>query len=157
MLTMQVQEAARANRNFFAAGGLRAVAAALPRVSLRIATDRPPRSDPIPRRHNSWLSRSQWPSSDRPFAALAGPDACAAAKGSVSGSSRDAHGRGCEAAARYGGSCAEVRQVQSAVGVRLEEIFQSSQNSRAPPVSIANLDPLAFAQALDYYSGQRLL
>src|SRR6516165_10965534 len=96
MLTMQVQEAARANRNFFAAGGLRAVAAALPRVSLRIATDRPPRSDPIPRRHNSWLSRSQWLSSDRPFAALDGPDACAAAKGSVSDSSRDAPGRGCE-------------------------------------------------------------
>src|SRR5215475_8575403 len=67
-----------------------------PRVSLRIASDRPPRSGPIPRKHNSWLSRSQWLSSDRPSAALAGPDACAAAKDSVSDSSRDAHGRGCE-------------------------------------------------------------
>src|SRR5215813_13975431 len=94
VLTTQIQEAARANPKFFA--GLRAGVAALPRVSLRIATDRPPRSGPIPRRHNSSLSRSRWLSSDRPFAALAGPDACAAAKDSVSGSSRDAHGKGCE-------------------------------------------------------------
>src|SRR5262252_6297887 len=57
---MQIQEAARANRKFFFAGGLRADAAALPRVSLRIASDRTPRSGPIPRKHNSWLSRSQW-------------------------------------------------------------------------------------------------
>src|SRR5215469_11930883 len=96
ILTMRIiQEAARASRKFFA--GLRAGAAALPRVSLRIASDRPPRSGPIPRRHNSWLSRSQWLSSDRPFATPAGPDASAAAKDSVSGSSRDAPGRGCEA------------------------------------------------------------
>src|SRR5262249_29742773 len=95
ILTMRIiQEAARANRKFVV--GLRAGAAALPRVALQIASDRPPRSGPIPRKHNSWLSRSQWLSSDRPFAALAGPDACAAAKDSVSDSSRDAHGRGCE-------------------------------------------------------------
>src|SRR5215831_14358073 len=90
------QEAARVNPKFFAAGGLRAGAAALPRVSLRIASDRPPRSGPIPRRHSSSLSRSQWMSSDRPFAALGGPDASAAAKDSVSDSSRDAPSRGCE-------------------------------------------------------------
>src|SRR5215472_14705833 len=52
VLTTQIQQAARANRKFFAAGGLRAGAAALPRVSLRIASDRPPRSGPIPRKHN---------------------------------------------------------------------------------------------------------
>ena len=79
MLTMQIQEAARANRKFFAAGGLRAGGAALPTVSLRTTTDRPPRSGPIPRRHNSSLSWSRWPSSDRPFAALDGLNACAAA------------------------------------------------------------------------------
>ena len=62
MLTMQIQEAARANRKFFAAGGLRAGGAALPTVSLRTTTDRPPRSGPIPRRHNSSLSWSRWPS-----------------------------------------------------------------------------------------------
>src|SRR5215467_9879818 len=90
VLAMQIQEAARVNSKFFAAGGLRAGAAALPRVSRRIASDRPPRSGPIPRRHNSSLSRSQWLSSDRPFAALDGPDASAAAKDSVSDSSRDA-------------------------------------------------------------------
>jgi hypothetical protein len=52
----------------------------LPRVSLRTTTDRPPQSAPIPRKHNSLLSRSQWMSSDWPFAAPAGPDASAAAK-----------------------------------------------------------------------------
>src|SRR5262249_2245556 len=96
LLTMQIQEAARADPKFFPAWGLRAGAAVLPRVSVRTPTDRPPRSGPIPRRHNSSQSRSQWLSSDRPFAALDGPDASAAAKGSVSGSSRDVHSRGCE-------------------------------------------------------------
>src|SRR5215472_16655140 len=48
MLIMQIQEAARANRKFFAAGGLRAGGAALPTVSLRTTTDRPPRSGPRP-------------------------------------------------------------------------------------------------------------
>ena len=79
VLAMQIQEAARANRKFFAAGGLRAGGAALPTVSLRTTTDRPPRSGPIPRRHNSSLSWSRWPSSDRPFAALDGLNVCAAA------------------------------------------------------------------------------
>src|SRR5215471_15512905 len=60
-------------------------------------------------------------------------------------------------AVRYGGRCAEVRQVQSPVGVRLEEIFQPPHHSRVPPVRTANLDPLALAQALDHYPDQRLL
>src|SRR5262249_49499365 len=55
------------------------------------------------------------------------------------------------------GCCAEVRQMQSTVAVGLEEIFQSPHDSRVPPVSTANLDPLALAQALDHYPGQRLL
>src|SRR5215469_7868889 len=96
-------------------------------------------------------------SSDRPFATPAGPDACAAAKDSVSDSSRDAPGRGCEACGPSRGCCAEVRQMQSTVEVRLEEIFQSPHHSCMPPVNTANLDPLALAQALDHYPGQRLL
>src|SRR5262249_56179409 len=60
-------------------------------------------------------------------------------------------------AVRGRGCCAEVRQMQSTVGVRFEEIFQSPHHSRVPPVRTANLDPLALAQALDHYPGQRLL
>src|SRR5215467_5337576 len=59
-------------------------------------------------------------------------------------------------AVRYGGRRAEVRQMQSTVGVRLEEIFQSPHYSSMPPVNTANLDPVALAQALDHYPDQRL-
>src|SRR5215472_15743866 len=51
-------------------------------------------------------------------------------------------------AVRGRGRCAEVRQMQSTVEVRLEEIFQSPHHSCVPPVNTANLDPLALAQAL---------
>src|SRR5262249_22832929 len=149
-----IQEAARANRKFFA--GLRAGVAALPRVSLRIATDRPPRSGPIPRRHSSSLSRSggcrRIGHSQRPAGQMHPPQpkvACRAHPELLM--AEDA-----KRAVRYGGCCAEARQMQSTVGVRLEEIFQSPHDSRVPPVSTANLDPLALAQALDHYPDQRL-
>src|SRR5262249_56509059 len=58
-------------------------------------------------------------------------------------------------AVRGRGGCAEVRQVQSPVGVRLEEIFQPPHHSYVPPVRTANLDPLALTQALDHYPDQR--
>src|SRR5215472_9648931 len=131
---MQIQEAARANRKFFAGEGLRAGAAALPTVSLRTTPDRPPRSGP--------RSPGQMHAPQPKIACRTHPEMLMA---------EDA-----KRAVRYGGSCAEVRQVQSAVGVRLEEIFQSPHDSRVPPVSTANLNPLAFAQTLDHYPGQRL-
>src|SRR5215470_5972546 len=155
--TMKIQEAARANPKFFAAGGLRAGAAALPRVSLQRASDRPPRSGPIPRKHNSSLSRSQWLSSDRPFSALGGPDACAAAKVACRAHPEMLLAEDTKCAVRSGGCCAEVRQMQSTVGVRLEEIFQSPHHSCVPPVGTPNFDPVALAQALDHYPDQRLL
>src|SRR5262249_1258817 len=62
-----------------------------------------------------------------------------------------------KAAVRGRGCCAEVRQMQSRVGVGLEEIFQPSHDSCVPPVNAANFDPLTLAQALDHYPDQRLL
>ena len=91
-LTMQIAATARANLYFFAVEDLRAAGAALPKATPQTATDRPPRSALIPRSHSLSRPRSRSPPSDRPFAALGGRDASAAATSNASDSCPDARG-----------------------------------------------------------------
>src|SRR5277367_2225619 len=80
---------------FFSVGGRRAAGSAMPRAIPRTATDTPPRSAPTPRSHSSLQSRSRSPSLDRPFVALGGLDASAAATNTGSDSCPDAPGSRC--------------------------------------------------------------
>ena len=91
-LTMQIAATATANRYFFAVGGRRVAAAALPRATLRTATDTPPRSALIPRSRSLSQSRSRSPPPGRPFAAFGGRDASGAATNTASDSCPDVPG-----------------------------------------------------------------